>query len=64
MGGKEAIERLGKKAAPKVTWYVEVPEQLDKLVERAVEEGHYRTKVELIRSAVRKELERLGLLPR
>jgi len=51
---------MGRRAA--ASWYVEVTDQLDELVEEAVERGLYKTKAELIRSAVRKELERLGLL--
>jgi Arc/MetJ-type ribon-helix-helix transcriptional regulator len=45
-----------------VYWSLELPKQLDELVEKAVAQGWYRTKAEFVRTAIRKELERLGLL--
>jgi Arc/MetJ-type ribon-helix-helix transcriptional regulator len=45
-----------------VFWSLEIPKHLDELVEKAVEQGWYRTKAELVRTAVRRELERIGLL--
>ena len=41
-------------------WTVPISVELDDAVEEAVKHNFYSTKAELIRSAVRKELERIG----
>jgi hypothetical protein len=41
-------------------WTTIVPSEMDRAIEEAVRQGLYRTKSELVRNAVRKELEILG----
>jgi len=42
------------------TWYVKVSDKLDHLVEKAIKDGVFTNKSELIRQAVREMLEKLG----
>lgn len=48
----------------KKRWSVPVSEELDKWVELAVERDWHSTKADLIREAVRKEIERMGIRQR
>ena len=46
-----------------VVWNLQVPELLDKAVEKAITSNFHLTKAEFIRDAVREKLERIGIKP-
>lgn len=46
----------------RVNWNVIAPKMLDEALEEAVKEQKYSTKSDLVRDAVRRRLEELGLL--